>query len=254
MRMKELETKNLNITWRVSAEQRSGFNRSGFRVLAPIPPFSAGPSCRSTCRQLRGPKADRKIPISALLRDFRQHRSLSANERKDCFNTSPLRAFSPQKEAFYNFHRGRCRMLYTQIETNLTFATSRNEKIYRVLDSFQLGAKAFFWTDYTAYQRQNLTFKSLVCEMSHLLMNCWGSLAKLRKNSRFVFRELTVSTVSWILLSRLWRNKQTNIRGYSSFKSSVSSTRTWISCWLAVVNRKLFIWIFRVSSTSTSIS
>ena len=42
------------------------------------------------------------------------------------------------------------------------------------------------------------TLRSLVCDISQLLMNSWGSLAKLRKNSLLVFNWLIVSTVSCI--------------------------------------------------------
>lgn len=47
------------------------------------------------------------------------------------------------------------------------------------------------------------TLRSLVWEISHLFMNCWGSLANPRKNSRLIFNWLILSTVSCILLSRL---------------------------------------------------
>ena len=56
------------------------------------------------------------------------------------------------------------------------------------------------------------TFRSLVWEMSHLLMNCWGSLAKLRKNSRLIFSWLMLSTVSCILLSKVWKTERVSIQ------------------------------------------
>lgn len=59
-----------------------------------------------------------------------------------------------------------------------------------------------------------LTLRSRVWDMIHLLMNCWGSFAKLKKNSRFVFSWLMVSTVSWILLSKLYKVTTTQIRGF----------------------------------------
>lgn len=75
----------------------------------------------------------------------------------------------------------------------------RNQNM--VLNPINLGKKLRL----SGKTNQTITLRSLVCDISHLFMNCWGSFAKLRKNSRFVFRVLMDSTVSCILLSKFWK-------------------------------------------------
>ena len=51
---------------------------------------------------------------------------------------------------------------------------------------------------YRKIEKCLFTLRSRDCEINQLLMNSWGFLVKLKKNSRLVFSWLIVSTVSWI--------------------------------------------------------